>query len=180
MITDIAEIQAVRALIEEARRASRRQEPVGVGVMIETPAAALLADRLAAHVDFLSIGTNDLTQYTLAMDRGHPELAPRIDALHPAVLALIARAAEAGRARSRPVAVCGGLASDPQAVAILIGLGVNELSVVPSFIPRLKALLAQLRLPDCRQLAHAALAAESAGEARALGARALAILEDAP
>ena len=87
--------------------------------MIETPAAALLADRLAAVADFLSIGTNDLTQYTLAMDRGHPQLAARLDALHPAVLRLIAARAQAAHAHGRPVAVCGGLASEPLAAPLL-------------------------------------------------------------
>jgi phosphoenolpyruvate-protein phosphotransferase len=176
MITDVAELEAVRGLIAQACQASGRREPVAVGVMIETPAAALLADQLARHADFLSIGTNDLTQYTLAMDRGHPDLAARIDALHPAVLRLIARAAEAGRTHGRPVGVCGGLASEAQAVPILVGLGVNELSVVPAFIPRLKALLSQLTVPQCNELARAALEASSAGEVRALSAEALARL----
>jgi phosphoenolpyruvate-protein kinase (PTS system EI component) len=168
MITDLSELSTVRGLIEQACATLPRLEPVPLGVMIETPAAALLADQLAQAADFLSIGTNDLTQYTLAMDRGHPELAPRIDALHPAVLRLIARVAEAGRGRGLPVAVCGALAGDPEAVPILVGLGVNELSVVPAFIPRLKAQLASLNLRACEALAREALAASSAQEVRAL------------
>jgi phosphocarrier protein FPr/phosphocarrier protein len=168
MITDLSELSTVRALIERARASLARLEPVPVGVMIETPAAALLADQLAQAADFLSIGTNDLTQYTLAMDRGHPELAPRIDGLHPAVLRMIARVAEAGRGRGLPVAVCGALAGDPEAVPILVGLGVDELSVVPAFIPRLKAQLASLNLRACEALAREALAATSAQEVRAL------------
>ena len=139
MITDVDDIHAVRVLLEEACRELGRVDPISVGAMIETPASALLADRIAAVADFLSIGTNDLTQYTLAMDRGHPQLAARLDALHPAVLRLIARTAEAARAHGRHAAVCGGLASEPLAAALLVGLGVQELSAVPAVIPQLKA-----------------------------------------
>ena len=135
MITDVAEIRSVRAMVEEARAAIGRHEPIEVGVMIETPASALPAEPIAVEADFLSIGTNDLTQYTLAMDRGHPELAARLDALHPAVLRLIARTGGSRAGAQRPVAVCGGLASDPAAAPILIGLGVRELSAVPSVDP---------------------------------------------
>jgi len=142
MISDLDEVQAVRGLVDELCGELGRDAAPLIGVMIETPAAALLADELAAAVDFLSIGTNDLTQYTLAMDRSHPQLASRLDALHPAVLRLIARTAQAGEARQRPVAVCGGLASEPRAAALLIGLGVRELSAVPAVIPQLKARIA--------------------------------------
>ena len=172
MITDLAEIRTVRAMLDEERRAIGRSAPIEVGVMIETPAAALMSDRIAAEADFLSIGTNDLTQYTLAMDRGHPELAARLDALHPAVLRLIARTAEAANSHRRPVAVCGGLASDPAAAPILIGLGVHELSVVPSVIPQLKALVASISIDACRELARQALELETAEEVRALAVRA--------
>ncbi|HEX3845561.1 MAG TPA: phosphoenolpyruvate--protein phosphotransferase [Steroidobacteraceae bacterium] len=171
MITDIAEIRSVRDLIEEARAQIGRTGPIELGVMIETPASALMADALAAEADFFSIGTNDLTQYTLAMDRGHAELAARLDALHPAVLRLIARTVEAAQARKRTVAVCGGLASDPVAAPILIGLGVHELSAVPSVIPRLKALIRKLTLADCAAVACEALEQSSAEAVRALGLR---------
>ncbi len=169
MITEVAEIRSVRAMVEEARTQLGRREPIGLGVMIETPASALMADVLAAEADFFSIGTNDLTQYTLAMDRGHPELAARLDALHPAVLRLIARTAEAARVHERSVAVCGGLASDPAAAAILIGLGVHELSAVPSVIPRLKALIRRLTLAECIGVARQALEQSSAQAVRAIG-----------
>jgi len=171
MITDVAEIRSVRAMIEEARSEIGRQEPIEVGVMIETPASALMADSIAAEADFFSVGTNDLTQYTLAMDRGHSELAARLDALHPAVLRLIARATDAARARKRRVAVCGGLASDLTAAPILIGLGVHELSAVPSVIPQLKALLRKLTLDECATVARQALEQGSAEAVRALGVR---------
>ncbi|MGH8289352.1 MAG: phosphoenolpyruvate--protein phosphotransferase [Steroidobacteraceae bacterium] len=168
MITDVTEIRSVRVMIEEARVELGRHEPIELGVMIETPASALMADSIAEAADFFSIGTNDLTQYTLAMDRGHPELAARLDALHPAVLRLIARTAEAAHAHDRRVAVCGGLASDPVATPILIGLGVHELSAVPSVIPRLKALIRKLTLADCAGIARQALEQSSAAAVRAL------------
>jgi phosphoenolpyruvate-protein kinase (PTS system EI component) len=136
--------------------------------MIETPAAALSAAQICEIADFVSIGTNDLTQYTLAMDRTHPGLAAGLDGLHPAVLRLIASTAEAARSRGRHVAVCGGLASDPLAVPVLLGLGVEELSVVPGLIPRVKALVRALTLADCRVLATRALALASAAEVRAM------------
>ena len=137
--------------------------------MIETPAAAMLADQIAKAVDFLSIGTNDLSQYTLAMDRGHAELAARIDGVHPAVLRLIEATTRGAAVHGCPVAVCGGLASDPEAVPLLLGLGVTELSVVPGQIPRLKALIRTLTLDACRALAQRALQLSTAPEVRASG-----------
>jgi phosphocarrier protein FPr/phosphocarrier protein len=146
--------------------------------MIETPASAVLAERIAAVADFLSIGTNDLTQYTLAMDRGNPQLAARLDALHPAVLRLIARTAEGARTHGRHAAVCGGLASEPLAAPLLVGLGVHELSAVPAVIPQLKARIEGVSLSDCRALARQALEQESAAAVRALLGRVLAVAEE--
>jgi phosphocarrier protein FPr/phosphocarrier protein len=168
MITDTAEIRAVRRMIDEVRRELRLSSSIAVGAMIETPAAALLAERVANEVEFLSIGTNDLTQYTLAMDRGHSELAHRIDGLHPAVLRLIATTVAAAEKHSRFVAVCGGLASEPAAVPVLLGLGVHELSVVPTLIPQLKSLIRTLTLDACRSLAQRAVALDTAEAVRAL------------
>jgi phosphocarrier protein FPr/phosphocarrier protein len=168
MITDAGEIRAVRAMIDELRREEGRTDTIEVGAMIETPASAVLADRIAREADFLSVGTNDLTQYTLAMDRGHSELAARLDALHPAVLRLILNVVNAAKTHSRMVAICGGLASDPVAVPILIGLGVHELSMVPAVIPQLKALIATLTVDDCIALANQALERETAEDVRAL------------
>jgi phosphocarrier protein FPr/phosphocarrier protein len=167
MVVSPAEVRTVRKLLDELRRELAIAEPTQLGAMIETPAAAIAADHIAEVADFLSIGTNDLTQYTLAMDRGHPELAGQLDALHPAVLRLIASATRAGAARGRPVAVCGGLAGEPLAVPILIGLGVTELSVVPAVIPRMKSLIATLTMDACREVARAALDAPSADAVRA-------------
>jgi phosphoenolpyruvate-protein phosphotransferase len=168
MITDPGEIRAVRLMLDDLRREEGYREPIALGAMIETPASAVMADRIAREADFLSVGTNDLTQYTLAMDRGHPELAARLDALHPAVLRLIARTVEAAKVYGRTVAVCGGLASDPVAVPVLIGLGVHELSMVPAVIPQLKALIATLSVDDCTALATQALERETAEAVRAL------------
>jgi multiphosphoryl transfer protein len=157
MVTDVAEIIAVRAVIDELVADLRHNGPVELGAMVETPAAALMASALIREVDFLSIGSNDLTQYTLAMDRGHPGLASRTDALHPAVLKLVAAAASAGEAAGKLVAVCGGVAADRLAVPILLGLGVRELSVVPAAIPAIKRQVRALRISDCRDLALSCL-----------------------
>jgi phosphocarrier protein FPr/phosphocarrier protein len=167
MITDVAEVQSVRQILNELCEQLDRTVPP-LGVMIETPAAAMLAGHLAAVSDFFAIGSNDLAQYTLAIDRGHAELAAELDALHPAVLRLIAMSAAAARAAGRPIAVCGGLASDPVAAPLLVGLGVDELSAVPSAIPEIKATLRGFRLDECRALAEKALDASSAAAVRAL------------
>jgi phosphocarrier protein FPr/phosphocarrier protein len=168
MITDVAEIAAVRAMLEELSHELGRTAPIVLGAMIETPAAALLAAEIAACVDFISIGTNDLTQYTLAMDRGHAALAARADALHPAVLRLMASCISSAREQECPVTVCGGVASDPVAVPLLLGLGVRELSVVPGLVPQHKALLRTLSLNSCNSLARQALQLESSAAVRAL------------
>jgi phosphoenolpyruvate-protein kinase (PTS system EI component) len=167
MVTEVAELRAVRALIAQAMTSLGRTEPVALGAMIETPAAAVTAAVLAREVDFLSIGSNDLSQYALAMDRGHADLAGRIDALHPAVLRLIGLAAEGGAGARIPVAVCGGMAGDPLAVPLLLGLGVTELSMVPARIPPTKALVARLTLTECRELAREVVELDGAEAVRA-------------
>ncbi len=167
MVNEPGELRQVRAHL--AALSQELQLPVpALGIMIETPAAALLADQLCAQIDFLSIGSNDLTQYTLAMDRLHPQLASRLDGLHPAVLQLMARAARAGRARNIEVGVCGGLAADPEAVPLLIGLGVQELSMVSARIPRIKSLVRTLDARECAVLAERALAMGEAVQVRTL------------
>ncbi|QJR16741.1 phosphoenolpyruvate--protein phosphotransferase [Usitatibacter palustris] len=157
MVTDIEDLVTVRALLDECAKDLGIDATPALGVMIETPASAMLADQLAVHADFFSIGTNDLSQYTLAMDRGHPELAAKLDALHPAVLRLIDTISQAAHEAGREVAVCGGLASDPAAVPILVGLGIREISVVPAMIPRLKATIRTLDAQRCAELAERAL-----------------------
>lgn len=167
MVASVAELEAVRRLLDDLSAELGRKAPP-LGVMIETPAAAATADLIAAQADFVSIGTNDLAQYTLAMDRGNPALAAEVDALHPAVLRLIRLAAEGARQAGRPVSVCGGLASDPVAAPILIGLGVDELSVAPARVPTIKALIRTLDAAACRELAARACDQASAAEVRSL------------
>ncbi|QYE33888.1 phosphoenolpyruvate--protein phosphotransferase [Polymorphobacter sp. PAMC 29334] len=167
MIASVAELIAVRAIVD-ALATERGLGRVELGVMIETPAAAVTADLLATYADFFAIGTNDLAQYTLAMDRGNPAVASGIDALHPAILRLIAQTCEGAARHARPVGVCGGLASDLAASAILIGFGVTELSAVPAMVPEVKAMVRTLTREACTALAHAALACDSAAAVRAL------------
>ncbi|PYD12822.1 MULTISPECIES: phosphoenolpyruvate--protein phosphotransferase [Pseudomonas syringae group] len=149
----------------------REEIPVSdlqLGIMIEVPSAALIAPVLAKEVDFFSIGTNDLTQYTMAIDRGHPTLSAQADGLHPSVLQLIDMTVRAAHANGKWVGVCGELAADPLAVPILVGLGVDELSVSARSIGEVKACVRELTLSSAQQLAQNALAAGSAAEVRAL------------
>jgi phosphoenolpyruvate-protein phosphotransferase len=167
MIATIEDFREAKAIFEEEREALG-VAPVPVGIMVEVPSVAVMAPQFAAEVDFFSVGTNDLTQYTLAMDRGHPKLAPQVDGLNPAVLGLIAQAAEAAHAAGRWTGVCGGMASDPQAVPILVGLGIDELSVSIPAIPAVKAQIRSLSLAQCQELATRALSLDSAAAVRAL------------
>jgi phosphoenolpyruvate-protein phosphotransferase len=170
MVSTLAEWRAARDVVER-ERVALGVPPLQVGIMIETPAAALLADRFAREADFFSIGTNDLTQYTLAMDRTNPGLAPQVDALHPSVLRLIERAVAGAHAHTRWVGVCGGLAGDPQAVPVLVGLSVDELSASVPIVPAVKAQVRTLSLEACRATAQLALDAADGAEVRALVAR---------
>lgn len=139
-----------------------------LGIMVEVPSAALLAPVLAREVDFFSIGTNDLTQYALAIDRGHPSLSGQADGLHPAVLQLIDMTVRAAHAHGKWVGICGELAADAQALPVLLGLGVDELSVSARSIPLVKQGVRELDRAQARELAQAALGLASAGEVRAL------------
>ncbi|WP_448168515.1 phosphoenolpyruvate--protein phosphotransferase [Burkholderia ambifaria] len=167
MVTDAGELVRLRKRIDEFARAQGRTEPIEVGAMIEVPSAALLADQLAQHADFLSIGTNDLTQYTLAMDRCQADLAAQSDGLHPAVLRLIDIAVRGAAKHGKWVGVCGALGGDPLAVPILVGLGVTELSVDPVSVPGIKARVRRLDYQLCRQRAQDLLALDSAQAVRA-------------
>ncbi len=168
MVNEVAELRSVRTMLHECARELGLSTLPALGVMIETPAAAVLADQLAREADFLSIGSNDLSQYVLAMDRAHPELAARLDGLHPAVLRLIAGVVDAGQRAGRSVSICGGLGSDLGAIPVLVGLGIRELSVVPAAIPRIKRCLRELDLVACQTLARSALECTSAEDVRAL------------
>ncbi len=168
MVNEVGEIEAVRDLVREIAPGAGGDPDIAIGIMIETPAAAVNASRLAAHADFFSIGTNDLTQYVLAIDRTHPLLSQGLDALHPAVLSLIHSVCAAARAAGRPVAVCGGLASEPAAAPLLVGLGVAELSAAPGVIPAIKDAVRRRTMAECRALAGRAIDALDAAAVRAL------------
>ncbi|MBV4501602.1 phosphoenolpyruvate--protein phosphotransferase [Pseudomonas shirazensis] len=167
MVGQIHEWREAKAMVEQLRE----EIPVAdlqLGIMVEVPSAALLAPQLAREVDFFSIGTNDLTQYTLAIDRGHPSLSAQADGLHPAVLRLIDMTVRAAHAEGKWVGVCGELAADPQAVAILLGLEVDELSVASRSVAEVKALVRQRDYQTARALALEALQQDSAAAVRAL------------
>jgi len=168
MVSDLAEISATRALLDRLGAEMGIPERIELGVMIETPAAAVLADQLAREADFFSIGSNDLTQYALSMDRTNPALAARLDGLHPAVLRLMAQAAQGAIQYGKWLGLCGAMASDPVAVPVLIGLGVSELSVSPAVIPEIKAVVRRLSRSECQSVAHSALQLTSAEAVRAL------------
>ena len=170
MVDSLHEVAAVRAVLDQVRAELPDAPAVMLGVMVETPAAAITADILCAEAEFISIGTNDLAQYTLAMDRGNPAVAAEVDGLHPAVLRMIAEAVKGAKVHGRPVSVCGGLASDLAAAPILLGLGVTALSASPAIVPELKALIRTLTLAECGSLAAEALAQPSAAAVRDLSA----------
>jgi phosphocarrier protein FPr/phosphocarrier protein len=165
MVATLDDVRAAKEILAEEQRAI--PHALKVGVMIEVPSAAVTAELLAREVDFFSIGTNDLTQYTLAMDRGHPKLAKDADSLHPAVLRMIAMTVEGAHEHGKWVGVCGGLASDELAVPLLVGLGVDELSVSVPAIAGVKATLSRWSLEGCRDLATDVLRLRTAAEVRA-------------
>lgn len=167
MVTSIEEIVSLREICEEVR-VGLNAPILPVGIMVEVPAAAIQAEHLAEYCDFFSIGTNDLTQYTLAMDRQNPELAAAADSLHPAVLRLIAQTVAGAKRHNRWVGVCGGLAGDALGAALLAGLGVNELSMTPRDIPAVKAKLRTVSFASLQTLAAQALACANAVDVRAL------------
>ncbi|MDO7898167.1 phosphoenolpyruvate--protein phosphotransferase [Pseudomonas citrulli] len=166
MVTEVDELLHIRQRLEALATEQGLDERPQLGVMIEVPAAALLAGQLAEHADFLSIGTNDLSQYTLAMDRDHAGLAARVDALHPALLRLIEQTCLGAAKHGRWVGVCGALASDPVATPILVGLGIRELSVSPPQIAEIKDRVRHLDAAQCRRLSRELLDLGSATAVR--------------
>jgi phosphoenolpyruvate-protein phosphotransferase len=173
MIATLEELRTARAMVLEAQRHLRADgQPVPdrlpIGIMVETPAATWMADALAREADFLSIGTNDLTQYTMASDRLNPKVAALADPLQPAVLRAIVRVARAGQIAGRAVAVCGEMAGQPSLGALLVGLGVTELSMTPALIPAMKATLAGASYAALRRWADHALALTTLEEIRTL------------
>lgn len=167
MVSIVEEVRvAKQVVLEEAK--SLGVPACEIGIMVEVPSTAAMAHQFAQEVDFFSIGSNDLSQYTLAIDRGHPKLAAQADGLNPGILRLIKMTVEGAHAHGKWVGVCGGLASEFDAVPVLLGLGVDELSVSVPQVPEVKALVRNLSLEQCQLIADQALAADSAGEVRAL------------
>jgi len=167
MISSLEELARAKALTEEVRT-ELGAEPVEIGIMIEVPSAVMMAEELAAQVDFFSVGSNDLTQYTLAVDRMHPVLSRQADGLHPAVLRMIDRTVRAADKAGKWVGVCGGIAGDPLGVVLLTGLGVRELSVSIPSIAAVKAQIRGLSMERSRSLAQRALACSGAAQVRRL------------
>jgi phosphoenolpyruvate-protein phosphotransferase (PTS system enzyme I) len=177
MISCLCEVLEANALLEECRQELKAEglpcdETIRTGVMIEVPSAALTADFIAPHVDFFSIGTNDLIQYTLAVDRVNEKVAHLYRPTHVSVIRLIHQVVEAGRRHRIPVMVCGQTAASPELAPLLIGLGVNHLSISPPSVPVIKDVIRNLHYSDCCRLAEDALKLQSAEEISA-GCRAL-------
>jgi len=179
LISSLTELRRAKELLEEAKGQLRRvgarfDESIPVGIMIEVPSAAIIADVLARECDFFAIGTNDLTQYTLAVDRGNERVAHLYDPLHPAVMSLIESSVRGATRAGIPVSVCGEMASNPLAVPILIGLGIKELSGAPGAIPVVKEIVRALDAGEVAADARAARAASTAADVQAIGAERLA------
>jgi phosphocarrier protein FPr len=175
MVATGDEVRSAVGLVADARSSLLAEGAAGpagagmeVGIMIEVPSAALTAGTLAGSVDFFSVGTNDLTQYTMAADREVTAVAGLADAIHPAVLTLIGRAAAAANAAGRWIGVCGELAADPLAIPLLLGLGVRELSVGAASVAAVKEVVRDTDLPDCAELARRAVSLPSAQAVREL------------
>ena len=167
MIATLEDLLAAKRIASQVRQ-ELNAPPVEIGIMVEVPSSVVMANEFAREVDFFSIGTNDLTQYALAMDRLHPVLAKQADGLHPAVLRLIDMVVKAAQANGKWVGVCGGIAGDPKGAQILAGLGVTELSLTIPGIAAIKSVLRRVSKEQVQQLARQALACQTAPEVRAL------------
>jgi phosphoenolpyruvate-protein kinase (PTS system EI component) len=173
LIASLWEVREAKKALDEAKTELRQEgidfdEKMAVGIMIEVPSAVILADQLAREVDFFSVGTNDLIMYTLAADRGNEMVAKYYDAYHPAVLRAILDTVRCGHGAGIPVGLCGELAADPLATALLIGLGVDELSVSAGIIPEIKKIIRSIRFADCQDIAAKVLELATADEVRML------------
>lgn len=172
MVTDVSEVRRVKAMIaEEVAKLENEGQPCGnvpIGAMIEVPAAVMMAEKIAACVDFFELGTNDLVQYTLAVDRGNDEVADWFRTLHPAVLEGIRRSLKAAQQAGIPAIVCGEMASTPAYAVLLIGLGARELSMTPSAMPRVQRTLAAIDSASAAEIVKECLTCESADEVESL------------
>jgi len=173
MVAAPAELEAALAAVSRARAATGVDAALETGIMVEVPSAALLSERLALQADFFSIGTNDLTQYTMAAERGNELVGELLSGPQPAVLRLIQATTAGAQSHGRWVGVCGELAGDPAAALLFVGLGVRELSMAPSLVPEVKEALRSVMLPDAAAASQRALSARDADEARAAAAELL-------
>jgi phosphotransferase system enzyme I (PtsI) len=169
MVSGVEEIRRVRTLLKKARedvleRGISVPDDIPLGAMIEVPSAAMTADLLAPEVDFLALGTNDLIQYTLAVDRANETVSDLFRPTHPAVLRLVARVAEAARTAQKPLSVCGEMAADPALVVLFLGLGIREFSMGPRTVPMIKEFLRGVSTQDAERVARAALSLSTADE----------------
>jgi phosphoenolpyruvate-protein phosphotransferase (PTS system enzyme I) len=167
MVASVHELRQVRVLLnasihEVEQRGFDHAPHIPLGMMIEVPSAAMMADVFAREAEFFSLGTNDLVQYALAIDRTNHSLAPLASPFHPAIVRMISNVCEAARERSIPVSICGAMASDPLAAALLVGLGLRELSMEAAAIPEIKEALLRVLVSECEEAAYEALSAESA------------------
>jgi phosphotransferase system enzyme I (PtsI) len=173
MVSGVEEIRSVRAMLIEARadlveRGVPLPAHVPLGAMIEVPSAAMTADLIAPEVDFMALGTNDLIQYTLAVDRANETVSDLFRPHHPAILRLIARVVEAARAARRPLSVCGEMAADPTLFLLLLGLGVREFSMGPRTVPVIKGFAREISVTEAARVAKAALSLATPAEVSAL------------
>jgi phosphotransferase system enzyme I (PtsI) len=176
LVTRVDEVLRTRELVAEEARALRKSgieaaASVPIGITVETPAAAIMADRLVEVSDFLSVGTNDLVQYTLAVDRGNARLAQRFTPHHPAILRLLVNIARAARVARREVSICGEMAADPVSVYLLVGLGYRVLSVAAPSLPLVKWMVRQISAKDAASCAEAALDLPTTDEVSAFARR---------
>jgi phosphotransferase system enzyme I (PtsI) len=172
MVTNLKEVQLGKQLIHQAKDDLRSQgipfnENIQIGVMIEVPAAAVIADHLAREVNFLSIGTNDLIQYLLAVDRGNDIVSELFQEFHPAVIRFLRRIIERGKQKRTWVGMCGQMAGDPLATILLVGLGLDEFSVVPTVLPEIKKIIRSIRYTEAVHVAERVLTMQSEDEIKA-------------
>jgi len=169
MVTNLKEVQLGKQLLNQAKDDLRMQkipfdEKIKIGVMIEVPAAAMIADHLAHEVDFLSIGTNDLIQYLLAVDRGNDIVSDLFQEFHPSVIRFLQRIIERGKQKHTWIGMCGQMAADPLATILLVGLGLDELSVVPNVLPEIKKIIRSIRYTEAIHVVERVLTMQSEDE----------------